>query len=50
METWGYCRPCDYWFHCPRWFDKEAPQPLCPLCGAEPRAIENREPAELQIG
>lgn len=41
-QTWGYCRACDHWFHCPRWFDKAAPQPVCAYCGSEPVAIENR--------
>lgn len=41
--TWGHCEACDRWFPCPRWFDKEAPQPLCPRCLTEPSAIEHRE-------
>lgn len=47
METWGFCRECDRWFYCPKWFDKAAPQPVCPVCGAEPRAIENRPPGSI---
>lgn len=43
METWGYCQPCTRWFHCPKWFDKAAPQPVCPVCGSEPTAIQNRQ-------
>lgn len=44
METWGYCQPCTRWFYCPQWFEKSAPEPTCPVCGAAPTAIENRRP------
>lgn len=49
METWGYCRPCARWFYCPKWFDKTAPQPLCPVCDSEPTAIESRDPAPQPV-
>lgn len=42
MEIWGHCSGCDRWFPCEGWFDREAPAPCCPMCGAEPHAIENR--------
>lgn len=41
-DIWGYCESCCRWFACPTWFDKNAVQPLCPVCLAEPAAIENR--------
>lgn len=41
-DIWGLCDICDRWFFCPDWFDKQAPQPCCPVCSAEPSAIENR--------
>lgn len=42
MEIWAYCDECSRWFHCPDWFDRAKPQPLCPECRREPKAIENR--------
>lgn len=42
MEIWGHCAACDHWFACERWFDRQAPPPCCPTCGADPHAIENR--------
>lgn len=42
MEIWALCETCRRWFHCPTWFDRSQPQPRCPLCNAEPTAIENR--------
>jgi hypothetical protein len=42
-NTWGLCPTCDGWFHCPEWFDRFAPQPVCPACGAEPDAIVVRD-------
>lgn len=41
-DIWGYCSWCQRWFACPTWFDRDRPAPTCPVCGAEPRAIENR--------
>lgn len=41
-DIWGYCQSCRRWFSCPRWFDKQAGDPLCPVCLSEPSAIENR--------
>ena len=46
VNTWGFCRSCDRWFHCPEWFDTFAAQPLCPGCGAEPEAIVVRDEPE----
>jgi hypothetical protein len=42
MDIWGLCTVCDAWFPCEDWFDRAAPEPTCPTCGAEARAIENR--------
>lgn len=42
VEMWGRCSTCDRWFYCEGWFDKDVPAPTCPVCGAEPSAIENR--------
>lgn len=41
-DVWAYCRFCDRWFSCPRWFDKQAAPPLCPVCLSDPSAMENR--------
>ncbi|HVM13731.1 MAG TPA: hypothetical protein VM287_05305 [Egibacteraceae bacterium] len=41
-DIWAFCDTCERWFFCADWFDKEAPQPCCPVCRAEPSAIENR--------
>jgi hypothetical protein len=41
-EIWGLCGNCDRWFYCAGWFDRSKPSPVCPVCGAEPQAIENR--------
>lgn len=41
-DIWGYCSHCRRWFSCPRWFDKQAGDPLCPVCLSEPSAMENR--------
>lgn len=41
-DIWGYCDHCRRWFTCPRWFDKQAPQPVCPVCLTEPSAIKDR--------
>ena len=41
MAIWGYCPTCQRWFACPTWFEKDRPQPLCPVCLVEPRAIRN---------
>lgn len=42
MEIWALCQPCDEWFPATDWFDRSAPEPICPTCGREPQAIENR--------
>lgn len=42
MEIWGYCDECRGWFACRNWFDPGSPHPVCPRCGDEPTAIENR--------
>jgi hypothetical protein len=42
MSTWALCDTCDEWFECPEWFDRAAPHPVCPGCGAKPVAIERR--------
>ncbi len=42
VKIWGLCGACDRWFYCAGWFDRSKPAPVCPACGAEPRAIENR--------
>lgn len=42
MQIWGLCTDCDRWFYCAGWLDRSQPAPICPACGAEPRAIENR--------
>lgn len=47
MEIWAWCAPCRRWFYCPAWFDRTQPHPCCPLCDAEPTAIENRERTPL---
>lgn len=41
-DIWGHCEECSRWFSCPRWFDKEARQPVCPVCMSEPSEIQNR--------
>lgn len=41
-EIWARCAPCERWFFCQAWFDKTAPAPVCPVCGTDPVAIENR--------
>jgi hypothetical protein len=41
-EIWGRCPVCARWFFCGGWFDPEVPEPSCPVCRAEPVAIENR--------
>lgn len=43
MAIWGFCSVCRRWFACPGWFDRRQPQPLCPVCFTEPRAIRNAE-------
>lgn len=45
-DIWGYCATCARWFYCAGWFDKTRPQPVCPVCSAEPVAIENRSPRD----
>lgn len=47
-DIWGYCDSCSRWFACPRWMDKQAAQPECPVCLSEPSKIENRAYAEAQ--
>ena len=42
MDIWGLCADCDRWFYCADWFDRSKPTPVCPACGMEPWAIENR--------
>jgi hypothetical protein len=44
MDIWGHCPACDRWFYCPiDDGDRQAePTWLCPVCRAEPTAIENR--------
>ncbi len=49
MEIWGHCAHCDVWFPCLDWFDRSAPPPCCPFCGADPWAIENRAPRVLVL-
>lgn len=39
-ETWAFCSDCRRWFYCPTWFDRDAAQPVCPVCWSEPVAIE----------
>jgi hypothetical protein len=41
-EIWAYCNECLRWVYCERWFDREAADPTCPVCKADPVAIENR--------
>ncbi len=41
-DIWAHCDVCRRWFACPQWFDRQAPQPLCPVCMSEPSEIENR--------
>jgi hypothetical protein len=41
-DIWGLCPGCDEWFACAGWFDRSSPEPVCPTCGEEPRAIANR--------
>ncbi|HVL97804.1 MAG TPA: hypothetical protein VM324_00735 [Egibacteraceae bacterium] len=48
-EIWGLCGWCDRWFYCPGWYDKGAPQPLCPVCGSEPAAIDERPTGRTTI-
>jgi hypothetical protein len=39
MEIWGRCGSCERWFYCPM----STTEPWsCPVCAAEPIAIENR--------
>lgn len=49
-DIWGFCDICDRWFFCQDWFDKQAPQPCCPVCSAEPSAIENRNASDHSVG
>lgn len=42
MEVWALCGECDRWFYCEGWLDQTVPPPTCPVCGAEPTAIEER--------
>jgi rubredoxin len=43
MELWGYCATCDRWFYCPTDGDtRDGDAWICPVCRAEPSAIENR--------
>lgn len=46
MDIWAYCDECGRWFHCPEWFNRTKPHPVCPECHREPQAIENRAPAQ----
>lgn len=48
-DIWAFCDTCERWFFCADWFDKEAPQPCCPVCSAEPSAIENRAAQEGRV-
>jgi hypothetical protein len=41
MEIWGRCASCARWFYCPRSAHSESGW-LCPVCGSEPTALENR--------
>jgi hypothetical protein len=41
-EIWGRCPICERWFYCEGWFDRDVPEPTCPVCGAAPTKIENR--------
>lgn len=45
MEIWGLCPACQTWFFCEGWLDWQQPSLVCPTCGLEPRAIENRAAA-----
>jgi hypothetical protein len=45
MEIWGYCRDCDRWFYCSSQ-EYDNPDWHCPVCGAEPVALENRAPRD----
>lgn len=47
-DIWGRCPECCRWFFCKGWFDREIPQPCCPVCGAEPDSIVNRATQERQ--
>ena len=43
MDIWGHCSTCDRWFYCPTTDgDASTTDWSCPVCGAEPVAIENR--------
>lgn len=39
-RTWAFCTECQQWFSVPSWFDGAALQPLCPVCLAEPVAVQ----------
>lgn len=49
VDIWGWCGTCEDWFACAGWFNRAAPCPTCPACGAEPHAIENRAAARNVI-
>lgn len=42
MEIWALCEDCKRWFYCEHAFDETAEGPTCPVCGAEPRTIQDR--------
>lgn len=44
MDIWGHCGTCDRWFYCPASDADTGGETAwsCPVCGAEPVAVENR--------
>ena len=49
MEIWGHCGTCDRWFYCPTndGYANDENAWICPVCRAQPTAIENRARPEV---
>jgi hypothetical protein len=49
-ELWGFCEPCESWLLSPYWFKPQpSGNPACPVCGASPSLIEEREDGKGRI-
>jgi hypothetical protein len=42
MDMWGRCASGHAWFACEHWFDRDAPEPVCPACEGPAVEIVNR--------